>query len=47
MDIGIGGARKLVVHDVRNRRDVESTRSNVGGEENAIRRGFEPKERAV
>lgn len=47
MDIGIGSARKLVVHDVRNRRDVKSTRSDVRGEENAVRRGFEPEERAV
>lgn len=47
MDVGIGSTRKLVVHDVRNRRDVESTRSDVRGEKDAIRRRFEPEERAV
>ena len=37
MNVGIGGSRELIVHDVRDRGDVESTSGNVGREENRIR----------
>jgi hypothetical protein len=41
MYVDIGGTRELVMHDVRNGRDVESTSGDVGREKDRRRRGFE------
>jgi hypothetical protein len=41
MDVSIGGAGELEVHDVRDGGDVESTGGDVGGEEDGVGGRFE------
>jgi len=41
MDVDIGGSRKLVVNDVVDGRDIESSSGDVGGEEDSVGRGLE------